>query len=1469
MQKILFIAPHLSTGGMPQYLYKEMESLINDFEVYCIEWDNITGGKLVIQRDRIEKLLGKKLITLGENKSKLFDYISEIKPDIIHLQEIPEHFITYEIANKLYSKNRSYIIVETSHDSSGDPRKKLFFPDKFMFVSKWQIEQYKSLEIPSVLVEYPIEYVERTKSREELLKSLRLDPNKKHIINVGLFTPRKNQAEVIEYARMLIDYPIQFHFIGNQADNFKTYWEPLMKNFPKNCKWWGERNDVETFYQMADLMLFTSRGTNNDKETSPLVIREAISHRTPSLIYNLPVYLGMYDHYDNLKFLNFENKKDNVNKILKELNLKPIEIYEEVIIPQIVEEKTEDNVEHFYYETTKGKEDLLAYDYPNSCQGTLLKYGEGAAQYWSIFLFHEMDRDFIKIEPGDVFFDLGSNIGMSSKYALLHGASEVHCFEPDPQLHRLIRENVPEAFIYDNAIDAEEKEIELYHWPYNPVNQGPKYKCNTINLKTILKITDKPINYMKIDIEGFEEHLFDDVTKEELLKVQKMFIECHFQDTEKFCMTLASKGFDLWVDNSGLQTLIYAKNNQFGLVSNNYVIVPTANKLSKKIHIIDAYATTDDKLNILRKCIASVKKMGDDIMLVSHCSFPQDIVNSVQYHIYDADNTFNDNNVFGFRMDKDIEIQYNVKKSHEFTIVRAMRLAMATAKQLKYEHFQFTEFDHIYSDKDILEIYNLEKQMVLENKDFLFFRPPQAKFGDTEGKFFETCFFMGPIGKFLEKFDGFFPTTVEEYNKRLAISFPNCLEYFFYTMFSGENCIIIEDYVKSYFKDSNINLSSWSGNEINILVDEEDDTAYLVIINNNNLDYRFEINVNGKIKHALLNSSHDITKLTDNSTIQIKITANGKLLENRRMVYDKNKHEEYKKLGKIKIINKELVNKNQPKEKLFKIDYDKEENKFLFIYQGARSRNVLITTKDIDSKACVYSGEWVTGPGATYWMILLPKNVIDFYNDPKFGGFLVEFRENGVLIDSEELRFKTLPYTKPIMDLSNTEPIFMNYREFFDEGIYDDMDVHNRDVVFDIGANIGLWTAYILERGAKKVYSFEPNKLAISQLENNFKDNEKVVIVPKGIYHEHTKIPFYVDEGNSLISSVVNGDNKVLAYEIDTLTIEDVLEQYNIDKIDLLKMDIEGAEFDIFDNVTVETMDKIDSLLIEYHDFYFPDGTHKVDHLVLELENFGFHITRPSGVKYIFANRIKKKYVVNDGDTNTLKRVDLYEDGKTFTWELMNEGKRTGYHHQINEMYFMYNDYTNGNVYERYGCKIQKGDVVVDVGANIGIFANYASSKGASKIYCFEPGNLAYRCLEKNAPINAQLFKVALGNIEGQVNLYLPSEGNTMSGSCKIRSKIKNLAEASTIDAYFADGVWDKIDFLKIDAEGSEYDIINGISDENLKKINKISFEYHANILGEGPKQLIWDRLTKDGFRGFELFIGSDGIHRIYTFWRE
>ena len=316
--KILYIAPHLSTGGCPQFLFKKIQVLHKDHEVYCIEYAD--HGCFTVQRNRIKEILNDRLISVNYDRSKIVDIIKDLDPDVVHLEEMPEYFMDNDIAKKIYIKDRRYKIIETSHDSSFDPKTKVFFPDKLIYVSKYQKENLKEIDVPSEVCEYPI-LINPRKPREEALRVLGLDPKKKHVMHVGLFTSRKNQKEIIEYARILKDQPIQFHFIGNQADNFRSYWEPLMKDFPSNCKWWNERKDVDNFYQAADLFLFVSKDENGDKETSPLVIREAISYNIPTLIYNSPVYMGMYDKYENIKYLDYDDKAENLNRILKTLNL--------------------------------------------------------------------------------------------------------------------------------------------------------------------------------------------------------------------------------------------------------------------------------------------------------------------------------------------------------------------------------------------------------------------------------------------------------------------------------------------------------------------------------------------------------------------------------------------------------------------------------------------------------------------------------------------------------------------------------------------------------------------------------------------------------------------------------------------------------------------------------------------------------------------------------------------------------------------------------------------------------------------------------------------------------------------------------------------------------------------------------------------------------------------------------------------
>lgn len=311
MKKMLIITPHCSTGGAPQVTLNKVELLLHDYEIKVVE-HSFLAWNYVVQRNQLINLLGDNFISLGDDKFKLLDIIFDFEPDIISMEEFPEMFMEEELIKSIYSKDRNYRIYETTHDSSFSPINKKFFPDKFIFVSAYSALKYSEFEVPIEVIEYPVDKIE-TQSVNNRIKK---------IVIVGLWTPRKNQAYAIELSKKLKDYKVQFHFLGNYADNFKYYWEPLMKNLPENCIVHGETSNVISFVKNSDLFLFPSKGDSNNKELNPIAIKEAMMFESiPKLMFNLDVYLNKYNDEKNVNYLT-GNVDEDSQKIIDILNLK-------------------------------------------------------------------------------------------------------------------------------------------------------------------------------------------------------------------------------------------------------------------------------------------------------------------------------------------------------------------------------------------------------------------------------------------------------------------------------------------------------------------------------------------------------------------------------------------------------------------------------------------------------------------------------------------------------------------------------------------------------------------------------------------------------------------------------------------------------------------------------------------------------------------------------------------------------------------------------------------------------------------------------------------------------------------------------------------------------------------------------------------------------------------------------------------
>lgn len=228
---------------------------------------------------------------------------------------------------------------------------------------------------------------------------------------------------------------------------------------------------------------------------------------------------------------------------------------------------------------------------------------------------------------------------------------------------------------------------------------------------------------------------------------------------------------------------------------------------------------------------------------------------------------------------------------------------------------------------------------------------------------------------------------------------------------------------------------------------------------------------------------------------------------------------------------------------------------------------------------------------------------------------------------------------------------------------------------------------------------------------------------------------------------------------------------------------------------------------------------------------------------------------------NQLESVDLKSDASIMIGDW---GKRyqtkypesTTYHEIYNRQ-----DYVKGD------CNIQPGDVVVDCGGNIGIFSSFALDNGASRVLSFEPFPNNYEINKKNNP-NAEVFNLAVSNkSDDTIELLYTHTGN--GGHTIIGSEFQNdpghyqhkniYVKTITLDDIISQNFIDHIDFLKVDTEGAELLIFQGLSDENLSKIRCIALEYHHNIFNydENIYSDFQSRFNRLGFNTFTWILDN------------
>lgn len=227
---------------------------------------------------------------------------------------------------------------------------------------------------------------------------------------------------------------------------------------------------------------------------------------------------------------------------------------------------------------------------------------------------------------------------------------------------------------------------------------------------------------------------------------------------------------------------------------------------------------------------------------------------------------------------------------------------------------------------------------------------------------------------------------------------------------------------------------------------------------------------------------------------------------------------------------------------------------------------------------------------------------------------------------------------------------------------------------------------------------------------------------------------------------------------------------------------------------------------------------------------------------------------ISNFDWGWMNEGVLSSDGQGFITHIHPEGNEellNEYHKKslIDEIFVR-------RIYEKY-FEVESNDIVVDIGASLGPFTYSILHKNPKHVFCFEPSKKEFKTLINNTIGNpvTQIFKGI-----GPENSII--ENSQLFGG---ENEMESIKFSTFVDLYSIG----KIDFMKTDCEGGEYDIFN---DENidfiLSNVKKISGEWHLNT----PENKNKFRNFRDNYlTKFEKYeINSiDGFDIKWDLWNE
>jgi len=198
--------------------------------------------------------------------------------------------------------------------------------------------------------------------------------------------------------------------------------------------------------------------------------------------------------------------------------------------------------------------------------------------------------------------------------------------------------------------------------------------------------------------------------------------------------------------------------------------------------------------------------------------------------------------------------------------------------------------------------------------------------------------------------------------------------------------------------------------------------------------------------------------------------------------------------------------------------------------------------------------------------------------------------------------------------------LWFNLREIYVRNIYEEYyKLKKGDIVVDLGANMGLFTVKAAKAVGDEgiVIAIEPEVDNLRFLERNVMENEvgNVVIVPKGVWSGKDRLKLFIS-GFTGHHSLLHCEDKNRFVEVEVDTVDNILRELGVKKVDFIKMDIEGAEIEACKGMKQTLKDNDVKLAIDVEVSHI-EGANQTDRIIASwLNRSGFEVCVKKGIVY-------------------------------------------------------------------------------------------------------------------------------------------------------------------------------------------------------------------------------------------------------------